>query len=194
MKCRISCLIVISSLSLIQCSQIQRSPESGYGAGSGPKRVSSTNAPSVSPDRINLTAIQRVQDFEKRMTSQREKEHYSRLLPWFESDTEKIEYLSLKDLPSKEEFARSRSIWQRAQNPSSSTLTMIQNQDIAMGMPQDYVRKSWGEPLSIEVSGDPLFKNEKWKYMRQISTPRGFAQEKRSVFFEGGKVAGWQTE
>jgi hypothetical protein len=73
-------------------------------------------------------------------------------------------------------------------------VTLMQSQDIAIGMPMDYVVKSWGDPLIREVSGNPLFKNEKWKYSRSISTQDGFKQEKRTVYFEGGKVVGWETD
>jgi hypothetical protein len=61
-------------------------------------------------------------------------------------------------------------------------------------MPQDYVRRSWGEPVNVEISGNPIYKNERWKYQRQVSTAQGFRKETRFVYFEGGRVVGWETE
>ena len=189
--------------SLLACSSLQRSPGSGYARGSVNHQTSSSS-PALSTNAENqrrpvilpgsLTLDEKIVELEKRLNSNREKEHYSRLLPWFESKEERLNYLFEPDLNSKEKFAQEFGIWQRAQNPSATVLALVRSQDIALGMPHVYVRQSWGEPQKIEVSGDPYFKNERWKYVRQISTPQGFKQEKRTVFFEGGKVAGWDTE
>lgn len=61
-------------------------------------------------------------------------------------------------------------------------------------MPAEYVKKSWGEPVNIEVSGNPIYRNERWQYNKQVATPQGYKQEKRYVYFEGGRVVGWETE
>lgn len=188
---------------LFGCSGFQRSPGSGYAPGSSGSKSANSSANSSSQNEsgsgglnlpANLTVEERITEFEKRLTSQREKEHYSRLLPWFESKEERLNYLLEPNLNTREKFAQDFGIWKRAQNPSATVLALVRSQDIALGMPQIYVRQSWGEPQRIEISGDPYFKNERWKYVRQVSTPQGFRQEKRTVFFEGGKVAGWDTE
>lgn len=190
-------------LTLVGCSGFQRSPGSGYAPGSSGSKSSNSSSdmnptPGASANGLslpaNLTVEERIAEFEKRLISQREKEHYSRLLPWFESKEERLNYLLEPNLNSKEKFAQDFGIWKRAQNPSATVLALVRGQDIALGMPQIYVRQSWGEPQKIEISGDPYFKNERWKYVRQVSTPQGFRQERRTVFFEGGKVAGWDTE
>lgn len=71
---------------------------------------------------------------------------------------------------------------------------LVENQDIAIGMTQDLVRKAWGEPESIDVSGNRIYKNEKWKFSRTMTLGDGFKSEKRYVYFEGGRVVGWETE
>jgi hypothetical protein len=189
--------------SFLACSAFRRSQGSGYAPGSTDNKASQQGAlPGTGFDQLpttvnfpkSMSVDEKIVELEKRLSSQREKEHYSRLLPWFESKEERLNYLLEPHLQSKEKFAQEFGIWQRAQNPSATVLNLVRNQDIALGMPQVYVRQSWGEPQKIEISGDPYFKNERWKYTRQISTPQGFRQEKRTVFFEGGKVAGWDTE
>ena len=140
-----------------------------------------------------LTHI-RIKDYERQLKGQREKELYSKLLPWFRDEDEKLEYLSLSNLQEKQEWATDKKIWNRAKSPNDEMRTLMMNQDIAIGMPMDYVMKSWGDPLVREVSGNPLFRNEKWRYSRSISTQDGFKQEKRTVYFEGGKVVGWETD
>lgn len=136
----------------------------------------------------------RIRDSERGLKTQREKELYSKLLPWFKDEEEKLEYLSLGSLRERQEWANNKKAWNRARNPNDEMKNLMQNQDIAIGMPMDYVLKSWGDPKVREVSGNPLFKNEKWKYLRSIPTEDGFKQEKRTVYFEGGKVVGWETD
>jgi hypothetical protein len=140
-----------------------------------------------------LTQIQ-VRDQERRLKSHKERELYSKLLPWFRNEKERLEFLSIPSLSEKQSWAQEKRIWSRAKNPNEEMRGLIQSQDIAIGMPMDYVVRSWGDPIFREVSGNPLFKNERWRYVRSVSTPDGFRQEKRSVYFEGGKVVGWETE
>lgn len=151
-----------------------------------------TGKPALGSDE-QLTQIQ-IRDLERHLKNQREKELYSKLLPWFRNEEEKLEYLSLPSLQERQEWANDKRIWNRAKSPNDEMRSLMQNQDIAIGMPMDYVLKAWGDPIAREVSGNRLFKNEKWKYVRSISTSEGFKQEKRTVYFEGGKVVGWETD
>jgi hypothetical protein len=94
----------------------------------------------------------------------------------------------------RQEWVQSTGILNRPNKVMQKFKRVIEAQDIAIGMPNEFVKKSWGPPLQIETSGNPLYKNEKWKYLRSLSSPEGFKQEKRTVYFEGGKVVGWETE
>jgi hypothetical protein len=138
--------------------------------------------------------LMQIRIHEKQMKNQREIEHYSKLLPWFKSDQERLDYLRLGNLGDKQQWALDKKMWGRSQNPNETMKTMIITGDIAIGMPMDFVLKSWGTPQGRETSGHPLFKNEKWKYLKQISTREGYKQEKRLVYFEGGRVVGWETD
>jgi hypothetical protein len=163
------------------CSIFQRSAESGYGGQDAKKETAQKVQTSVD-------------DLEKTLKTQKEKEQYARVLPWLKDDSEKIEMLSLKSTQQRQNWIIEKNIWQRAQRPSEGQKKLIQNNDIGLGMPMDFVRQAWGEPQSIEVSGNPALRNERWRYSRQVSTADGFKQEKRFVYFENGRVAGWDTE
>ncbi|MFN8791072.1 MAG: hypothetical protein ACK5Y2_06415 [Bdellovibrionales bacterium] len=147
---------------------------------------------STSQDEEGRAAL--IRSYEKKLSSLREKEHYSKLLPWFRNDREKLAYLMLTSLEAKQQWALDNKIWSRAKSPSQDMRNLMQTGDIAIGMPMDYVLKSWGEPLQREVSGNPLFKNEKWRYSKSLSTSEGYKQERRTVYFEGGRVVGWETD
>ena len=135
-----------------------------------------------------------IRSLERQLNTKREKEHYSKLLPWFRNDKEKLQYLHLPNIKEKQKWALDKGIWTRAKKPSRDMKEIMDGGDIAIGMPMDFVLKSWGEPLQREVSGNPLFKNEKWKYSRSLPSAAGYKQERRTVYFEGGKVVGWETE
>ncbi len=75
--------------------------------------------------------------------------------------------------------------------PSVSKL--VEQNDIALGMKKEAVRESWGEPDYVEVSGNPKFENERWRFSVPIKTSAGYHFEERFVYFERGHVIGWNT-
>lgn len=136
----------------------------------------------------------KIRDLEKNLVTQQDKSLYSKLLPWFTSEEEQLSFLRNTDYEEKQKWVMKSRILNRPTELSQRYKRLIDNQDIAIGMPNDIVKKSWGDPLNIETSGNSLFKNEKWRYLRTVSTPDGFKQEKRVVYFEGGRVVGWETD
>lgn len=147
-----------------------------------------------STDWDNASKRKLVRDLENRLDSRREKEQYSKVLPWLSSDDEKIDLLSLPGVEARQSWINQKGLWKRAQTVTPETKEIIELGDISLGMVQDNVRKAWGEPQSVEVSGNPIYKNERWRYLKYVSTPDGYRQEKRNVYFEGGRVVGWETE
>lgn len=135
----------------------------------------------------------KLRQLERSLDSQKERLQYSKVLPWLNNDQEKIEILSIPSIEGRQVWINKNKIWSRAKDLKSFD-EVVESQDIAIGMPADYVKKSWGEPTSIESSGNPIYKNERWQYLKQVSTPQGYKQEKRLVYFEGGRVVGWETE
>lgn len=197
------------------CAQFQRSVNSGY-ANRTPKVVttySSTEAPhsdsddtrtayemGLNPANLSAEEAQQVQqrhqlkELEKTLDSRQAKEQYSKVLPWLKDDAEKIELLQIPSLEGRQAWINRNNVWGRARVPAARMKELIDSQDIAMGMPMEYVRRAWGDPISVEVSGNPVYKNERWRYMRNVPGSDGFHQQKRYVYFEGGRVVGWDTE
>lgn len=135
----------------------------------------------------------KVRVLERSLDSQKERYNYSKVLPWLQSDEEKLEYLGIPSIEGRQAWVNKKQIWKRTKN-NKEYQNIMESLDIALGMPTDFVKKAWGEPDSIDHSGNPIYKNERWKYHKQISTPNGYRQEKRYVYFEGGRVVGWETE
>lgn len=213
MKVAVSTLFVTLSV-LSGCSHLHRSHESGYAASAEEIRYEdhSNNGrydrmtrqtayelgkdpASLSPkDLREIRQRQQVRQLERSLSSKKEREQYSKILPWLKNDAERADFLSIPSIEGRQQWINANKIWQRAKAPQEEMRGLIESQDIAVGMPQDYVKKSWGDPLSIEVSGNPIYRNERWKYQKFVSTPEGYRKETRLVYFEGGRVVGWETE
>ncbi|QDK36795.1 hypothetical protein [Bdellovibrio sp. NC01] len=198
---------------LAGCAGFQRSANSGYGS-DGVQYSDSRDRSSSRDKAVRQTAYelgkdpsslsesdledirnrQKVRELERSLSSKKEKEQYSKVLPWLKNDEEKISFLSIPSLEGRQQWMNSHKIWDRSQAPQAEMKDLIETQDIAIGMPQEYVKRSWGEPASVEVSGNPIYKNERWKYQRFSSSPEGYRKETRFVYFEGGRVVGWETE
>lgn len=205
-------VLSLLSLDLLGCAQFQRSSGSGYSNDtayddqgshrSNYDRSTRQTAYELGKDPGSLTSQdldeihrrQKLRELERSLSSKKEREQYSKVLPWLKNDAEKIDFLSIPSIEGRQHWVNKNNIWGRTQAPQEEMKDLIETQDVAIGMPQDYVRRSWGEPTSIEISGNPIYKNERWKYQRQVSTSQGFRKEIRYVYFEGGRVVGWETE
>ena len=135
----------------------------------------------------------RLRELERSLDSQKERQQYSKVLPWFKNDEEKISMLLIPSIEGRQVWINKNKIWSRAKDLKEFD-DVVESQDIALGMPTEYVKKSWGEPTNIETSGNPIYRNERWQYNKQVSTPQGYKEERRMVYFEGGRVVGWETE
>lgn len=132
--------------------------------------------------------------FEQNLKTKREKEQYSEILPLFKSESERLDFLSLNTVEERQEWIKSNQLWTRNSELYKQYKSVIEAQDITVGMTQELVKKSWGEPQGVEVSGNPIYKNERWRYTRSVSTSEGFKKEDRLVYFESGRVVGWETK
>lgn len=187
----VSSLFVISAVYLISaCSFLEKKTE----ARRAQEKQNQLEVPNFVSMPEDDPVIIQIRSYEKQLSTKREKEHYSKILPWFKSDQERLKYLQIPSFNEKQQWALDERVWNRANSPTQEMKTMMVTSDIAIGMPMDYVIKSWGEPMSRQVSGNPYLRNEKWKYSRNISTRDGYKKENRLVYFEGGRVVGWETE
>lgn len=188
--------------SQLGCSLIEKSMKKSSRKGPVDEDTSSARAPSPThstqgrpTEAADLPELRdQISLLEKRLETKKEKEQYSKILPWFKSNSEQIEFLKQPNLETRNQWILKNKIYTRSNSPSPEMKALIGSQDIALGMPADFVIKSWGEPIARDISGNPLNRNERWKYLRTLATSDGYRQEKRFVYFEGGKVVGWETE
>lgn len=212
MRVFVSVIVALGALS--GCTHLHRSADSGYAPAAEDVRYSESSNRGAYDRQTRQTAYelgldpgslsgrdmqdvrnrQQVRQLERSLSSRKEREQYSKILPWLKNDAEKIEVLSIPSIEGRQAWVNRNSIWNRSQAPQEEMKGLIESQDIAVGMPQDYVKRSWGDPLSVEVSGNPIYKNERWKYQKFVSAPEGYRKETRYVYFEGGRVVGWETE
>jgi hypothetical protein len=167
--------------------ELQDIQKLAYELGLDPKKPLSDNEKAMIADR------QRLRELERSLNSPNERLQYSKVLPWLKGDQEKIDLLSIPTTEGRQVWINKNKIWSRAKSLVEFD-EVVESQDIALGMPTEYVKKSWGEPDHVETSGNPIYRNERWQYNRQVATPQGYKLEKRLVYFEGGRVVGWETE
>lgn len=122
-----------------------------------------------------------------------EKRQYYGYKPFFKSDYDRIQFLRLPNREARERFAQSMNLAAAETNFDRGTLNSIENGDIAKGMVKKAVAQSWGEPEFKEVAGDEVYGNERWHYKKLVSTEEGYKQERRIIYFEAGRVIGWET-
>ena len=67
--------------------------------------------------------------------------------------------------------------------------TARENRDVVLDMPMQDVHEAWGEPRDIETAGEAAAGNQRWTYLDGISK----LGRVRMVYFERGKVVGWDT-
>jgi hypothetical protein len=192
---------------------IQRSMESGYSADTS--KISGGANDSASTKTYNLNKIIaelgmddddlnspegvekvkraiEIKRYQSLLTDERERRQYYQNLPWLKTDTEQLEFLKQNGYYARQAWLRKNSIGKRAVEVDQVSEDLIAAKDISIGMPGDFVRRSWGAPDSVDIAGNPIYGNERWRYKRYSSSPEGYQLQTRIVYFEAGKVVGWE--
>jgi hypothetical protein len=213
---RLRFLTVLALLGLSACTLIQRDPRSGY---YDDQEISSAETPAASLYQERRAGIEseareelglqdhpltdgerqsvenriRLKKAEARLETRREKKQYYGLRSALRSDRERLYFLSLPTVEARERWAAARGLTGEAEDSRTEAIAKtIEAKDIALGMSQKAVTESWGDPDAVEVAGDPLYGYERWKYNRYVSGSDGYQKEMRVVYFEGGRVVGWE--
>lgn len=136
-------------------------------------------------DRIRLKRL------ESKIASKREKKQYFSVRSALRSDRERIAFLSIPSVEARDRFASNRGLLVQ-DDVSPEIAGVIEANDITLGMSQKAVMESWGDPDAVEVAGSQIYGYERWRYNRYVSGNDGYQKENRVVYFEGGRVVGWE--
>jgi hypothetical protein len=200
-------------ISLAGCIHLERTPQSGYALGLAEK-TSATNALAfpanynvprllaeigLNPEDLNtqegLRKFQKaveIKRLESLLTDERERRQYFKNRPWLKNEDEQLEFLKQNGYYARQTWLRKQSIGKRPVEIDKNYEDLIANKDIAVEMPNELVRRSWGPPDGIEIAGNPIYGNERWRYKRYTPSPEGYRLQSRIVYFEAGKVVGWE--
>jgi hypothetical protein len=110
--------------------------------------------------------------------------YYNKYRHKLATTSERIYFLKIP-YGERREYLESRGMIEN--NPaysSSETALAIRKSDILLGMSKDDVTTSWGEPMRVEVAGNPRNENERWLYKADGAS--------RYIYFESGRVEGWE--
>jgi len=144
-------------------------------------------------ERVAVEQRLRLQKLESRLESAREKRQYFQLKGLMRNDRERIGFLSLPSVEARERWAGTRGLVANEETHTEDIASAIEKSDISVGMSQKAVSESWGDPDLVEVAGDPVYGNERWRYSRYVSGNEGYNKQIRIVYFEAGRVVGWET-
>lgn len=202
--------LMIGALSIMACGTIQRSADSGYAfradQGVGRDRrglereavigeLGYKSADDISGDQRDAIALRLVlKRAERDIEGKREREQYYKNKPYIQNDHERLEFLRLRSYEHREQWLANRGIQGSSTKHPTEIQELIDINDITTGMTRQAVRDSWGEPEAVEVAGNPLYGNERWSYSEQIGSSEGFQTERRTIYFEQGRVVGWETK
>lgn len=210
-----SILFALLVIGLSACSLFERSESSGYNSygESGPTTIQDfyqskrANNWTEAKDELGIIESQELSDaqaqaiqnrvklnqLEKNLDNDADRKHYYSLKPYFKSDLERIYFLRLPNRESRERWAQSKGVTTDEKVFDPTTNYLIESGDIGKSMSKNAVRQSWGDPDFIDVAGDPMYGNERWRYNKLVSTEDGYKSETRIIYFESGRVIGWET-
>lgn len=121
--------------------------------------------------------------------SERGIEMYSNYQHKFNSISEKIYFLKLP-YSERHSYLESRGFVARPiSDPSRVSRTRYQRanvrlNEVTMGMSKSDVAVSLGNPVRVEVAGNPSYENERWLYDLNGAS--------KYIYFESGRVQGWE--
>ncbi|MGE0528620.1 MAG: hypothetical protein AB7G93_08045 [Bdellovibrionales bacterium] len=207
-------IIGLVCLGLSACAVLERNPRSGY---SSVDYEDSTSSPTslyeqrranvefeareelgllgrllTDEERIQMEDRIRLKRAEGRLQSKRDRRQYYQIRPALKSDRERLYFLSLPTYEARDRWAQLRGLGGGEETYPAEIADAIEANDIALGMNQKAVLQSWGDPDAVEIAGNPVYGFERWKYNRYVSGNEGYEKELRIVYFEGGRVVGWE--
>lgn len=192
------------------CSSLQRSYSSGYGSTASTYDVQRDRRYSEYEEAVaelGLTRVEELNEYQERaiqlrmalkraernLTQKSEREQYFINKPSLKNDYERLEFLKLPSLETRERWLAAKGLSNKQTQYSPAIQSLVDANDITLGMTKQAVRDAWGEPDIVEVAGNPIYGNERWQYSEQVSSTEGYQTEHREIYFESGRVVGWKT-
>jgi hypothetical protein len=193
-----SVFLLINTLGLLSCATFRRHEGSGYAYKNLDDYRDSLDSfqvqtQSALPTRKSAQATI-LNSMEKGLRQPADRELYYRFKPFIKSKQERIEFLAQKSHGDRLRWLKARGLTQGSYIYDRVVAGAIEEGDILIGMPKQAVRESWGDPARVEVAGDPRFGNEKWEYTDYVASLGGYKKELRTIFFESGRVVGWNRQ
>lgn len=207
-------IFIVACLGLSACSMLSRSDRSGYSSYEGDDPITRPmdlyeqkeasviddakeelgmgSRPLTEDERQAVEDRVRLKRKEAGLATKREKKQYYGVRSLLRSDRERLYFLSLPTYEARERWAQTRGLGGGEETVTEDVVKTIENNDISLGMSQKAVMQSWGDPDAVEVAGNPLYGYERWRYNRYVSGNEGYQKEMRIVYFEGGRVVGWE--
>lgn len=210
-------LLYSLALSLWSCGLISRHPQSGYfGTGMGNDTPSqakdfyqqrqiqreteareelgySLHSELSEGDQLKLNQRLTLKKWEESIPTQKEKNHYYHYKGLLPNDLARITFLQIPTLEQREAWANKVNLIEDEKEGYTEEMAkIIENNDIVIGMTQNAVTESWGDPDIKEVAGNHIYHNECWKYSKFVPSEEGYRREVRHIYFESGKVVGWE--
>ncbi len=139
-----------------------------------------------------LAYRQMVKRQEKTLEGKSEREQYYKAKPYLKTDADRLQFLRTES-GSRDRYLNAKGINGDQITHPPEMQSLVEQNDIGAGMTKQAVKEAWGAPDDIEVAGNPLYGNEKWKYQEQVTSHDGYMTERRTVYFESGRVVGWET-
>lgn len=205
-------IVGLAFLGLSACTTFDRSGRSGYAGDSDEgsarefyqermnkdesearEELGFDNGPLSGRERDRLEERLRLRRMEAAIQSKRDRKQYYSARNLMRSDQERMDFLSLPNYQMKQRWLQTRGLLKDEDSYPESIAKAIEANDIAIGMSQKAVRESWGDPDLVEVAGNPMYGYERWNYHRMIAGNDGYQKELRVIYFEGGRVVGWET-
>ncbi len=210
----VSLFIAATSVGLLLtqagCASLSRSSKSGYSSygkvqGDRPDRrtqdrlksqqeLGFTDDEMNSDERALVADRSALRNLEKQLEGKRETEQYYKNKPYMRSDRERMAFLAVDGYENRQRWLERKGINGAQTAPTAPIQALIEVNDITIGMTKQAVRDSWGEPELVEVAGNPVYGNERWAYSEQVPSSDGYMTEHRLVYFESGRVVGWEKK
>lgn len=116
-----------------------------------------------------------------------EYQHYLQHKKKLSSLSEKIFFIRLGNIRERDEYLLGKGFREEYVHITPAESQAIREREVVLGMSKDAVAQSWGQPLRVDIAGEPDNENERWAFYDHHGRVK-------YVFFEYGRVKGWAIE